>query len=86
MPIYEYECKKCRTRFEMRRCFDEDGGSPCPQCGGQAWRIFSPVGIIFKGAGFYVTDSRKNHPSGEGKADHGGDGSKLETAGGKDKS
>lgn len=61
MPIYEYECERCRLRFELRMHFGEDRGTPCPQCQGNARRLFSPVPIIFKGSGFYVTDSRKNH-------------------------
>jgi len=71
MPIYEYECEKCRLKFELRRHFGEDGGTPCPQCHGDARRLFSPVPIIFKGSGFYVTDSRKNHdrPSEESKTE-----------------
>ncbi len=72
MPIYEYECEKCACRFELKRRFDEDEGSPCcPQCQGKIRRIFSPSAIIFKGSGFYVTDSRndRNRPSEEGKAD-----------------
>ncbi|MEQ4488766.1 MAG: FmdB family zinc ribbon protein [Dehalococcoides mccartyi] len=66
MPIYEYECEKCLRRFEMKRHFGEDGASPCPHCGSMARRLFSPVPIVFKGSGFYVTDSRKN-------SDHGAD-------------
>ncbi|MFC2063276.1 FmdB family zinc ribbon protein [Chloroflexota bacterium] len=72
MPIYEYECEKCASRFELKRRFDEDAGSPCcPQCQGEARRIFSPSVILFKGSGFYVTDSRNDHNwrSEEGKAD-----------------
>jgi len=61
MPIYEYECGKCRLRFELRKRFGDDGGAPCPQCGREASRLFSPVPIIFKVSGFYVTDSRKVH-------------------------
>ena len=61
MPIYEYECERSRLRFELKRCFGEDGGTPCPQCQGHARHLFSPVPIIFNGSGFYVTDSRKNH-------------------------
>ena len=61
MPIYEYECEKCACRFELKRRFGEDGGSPCcPQCQGKVRRLFSPPAIIFKGSGFYVTDSRSN--------------------------
>ncbi|MBW1854536.1 MAG: hypothetical protein JRJ00_07625 [Deltaproteobacteria bacterium] len=72
MPIYEYECEKCTCRFELKRRFDEGAGNPrCPQCRGKVRRLFSPSAIIFKGAGFYITDSRSdlNRPSEEGKAD-----------------
>jgi len=72
MPIYEYECEKCACRFELKRRFSEDTGSPCcPRCRGKVRRIFSPSVILFKGSGFYVTDSRsaRNRPSGESKAD-----------------
>ena len=72
MPIYEYECEKCACRFELKRRFDEDAGSPCcPQCQGKVRRIFSPSVILFKGSGFYVTDSRndRNWRSEEGKTD-----------------
>ena len=62
MPIYEYECEKCCARFEMKRRFGEDGGSVCPSCGSPARRLFSAAPIIFKGSGFYVTDSRKASP------------------------
>lgn len=61
MPIYEYECERCHFRFELRRSFSQNGAGFCPQCGNEARRLFSPVAIIFKGPGFYVTDSRKNH-------------------------
>jgi len=59
MPIYEYECEQCSLRFEIRRSFDGRSEAICPQCGGSARRIFSPVPIIFKGPGFYITDSRE---------------------------
>ena len=64
MPIYEYECEKCACKFELKRRFDEDEGNPCcPQCKGKVRRLFSPTAIIFKGSGFYVTDSRGNSDS-----------------------
>jgi len=58
MPIYEYECIECGRRFEKRQGFGEDGRPSCPFCQGEARRVFHPVPIIFKGPGFYVTDSR----------------------------
>ncbi len=62
MPIYEYECEKCAFRFELKRRFDEDAGSPCcPQCLGKVRQLFSPPVILFKGSGFYVTDNRNDH-------------------------
>ena len=61
MPIYEYECDRCACRFELKRSFSDDTPVSCPECGGGAQRIFSPVPIIFKGSGFYVTDHRGNH-------------------------
>ena len=72
MPIYEYECERCACRFELKRRFDEDAGSPCcPECQGKVRRIFSPSGLLFKGSGFYITDSRseRDRPSEEGKTD-----------------
>jgi putative FmdB family regulatory protein len=60
MPTYEYECEKCACRFELKRRFDEDAGSLCcPQCQGKVRQLFSPSAVLFKGSGFYVTDSRK---------------------------
>ncbi len=63
MPIYEYECKHCLSRFEIKKRFSEDAGSLCTQCGREAHRIFSPVSLVFKGSGFYVTDNQKSSDS-----------------------
>lgn len=65
MPIYEYKCESCHTRFEIRRSFGEDGGTFCPKCHGVARRVFSPVPIIFKGPGFYANDNRKKESLGK---------------------
>lgn len=59
MPVYEYQCKKCRYKFELKQSFDDDPIVTCPQCASKAKRIFSSVPIIFKGSGFYTTDSRQ---------------------------
>lgn len=65
MPVYEYECEKCLCRFEIKRSFGEDDDAVCPHCKGRARRLFSPVPIIFKGSGFYVTDTRSKNPAAE---------------------
>ena len=59
MPIYDYECCHCSFRFEMKQGFDEEPQAMCPQCQGRARRVFHSTPVIFKGGGFYVTDSRK---------------------------
>jgi len=70
MPIYEYECGQCSLHFELKRHFGENSGAMCPLCQGSAQRVFTPVPIIFKGPGFYVTDSRGR----DSKRDHRHDG------------
>ena len=63
MPIYEYECGSCGRRFEQLQRFTEDALATDPDCGGPVRRGIQPVGIIFKGSGFYVNDSRKTSSS-----------------------
>jgi len=57
MPLYEYECEKCSLRFELKRRFSENTKVNCPRCQSKVRQVFSPVPIIFKGPGFYVTDN-----------------------------
>ena len=59
MPTYEYECTVCGNRFERRQSMKEDPLTDCPSCQGKVRRVLFPVGIVFKGSGFYVTDNRK---------------------------
>ena len=59
MPIYEYECGQCQSRFEMRQGFDAEPIAICPKCQGKARRILHSTPLLFKGSGFYITDSRK---------------------------
>jgi len=65
MPIYEYECSLCDFRFERKQRFDEEPVAMCPKCQGKARRVINSVPIIFKGSGFYVTDSRSGSAPGE---------------------
>jgi len=58
MPTYEYACKACGERLEVVQSFSDAPLTECPACGGDLRKVFSPVGIAFKGSGFYKTDSR----------------------------
>ncbi|HEY1654989.1 MAG TPA: FmdB family zinc ribbon protein [Candidatus Tumulicola sp.] len=59
MPLYDYKCQDCGKVSEMRHGFNEAYSAPCDACGGKLMRVFNPAPIVFKGSGFYVTDSRK---------------------------
>ena len=63
MPTYGYRCPKCSTEFEVWQSMRDDPGAPCPVCGAAAARQFFPAGIVFKGSGFYKTDSRGSSSS-----------------------
>ena len=59
MPIYVYQCETCGVTFERRQRMIEDPLTDCPECeNGRVHRVIQPVGIVFKGSGFYVTDNR----------------------------
>ncbi|MGC2486231.1 MAG: FmdB family zinc ribbon protein [Acidimicrobiales bacterium] len=60
MPTYEYECQQCRERVEAVQKFTDAPLTACPHCGGELRKVFSAVGIVFKGSGFYKNDSRKS--------------------------
>ncbi|MGQ9524061.1 MAG: FmdB family zinc ribbon protein [Armatimonadota bacterium] len=79
MPTYEYECRECGVRFEKFQRITEDPVTECENCGGEVRRVLFPVGILFKGPGFHVTDYRK--PSPEAKEESAsGNGKKPENA------
>ena len=59
MPIYEYACTACGERTEARQTFADPPLTECPLCGGSLRKLYSPVGIVFKGSGFYSTDAKK---------------------------
>jgi putative FmdB family regulatory protein len=60
MPTYEYLCQSCGTRLEVVQGFHDAALTTCEACGGELRKVFSAVGIVFKGSGFYKTDSRSS--------------------------
>ena len=58
MPTYQYACTECGHSFEQFQSFSEDALTVCPQCDGRLRKLFNAVGVVFKGSGFYRTDSR----------------------------
>lgn len=60
MPTYVYKCDSCGTQFEQFQSFKDEPIRICPSCAGAVRRVFQPVGIVFKGGGWYITDSRKS--------------------------
>ena len=58
MPTYEYACADCSHVFDIFQSFSDDALTECPECGGKLRKVFSPAGVVFKGSGFYRTDSR----------------------------
>ena len=60
MPTYQYTCTECGKPLETVQKFSDEPLTVCPACGGWLRKVFSPVGIVFKGSGFYRTDSRKS--------------------------
>ena len=60
MPTYTYRCTACSHQFDIFQKFSDNPLSECPECGSPVRKVFQPVGIVFKGSGWYVTDSRKS--------------------------
>ena len=63
MPTYSYACTECDNRFDAVQAFTEDALNTCPQCSGRLRKLFNSVGVVFKGSGFYRTDSRESAKS-----------------------
>lgn len=63
MPTYSYACTKCDNRFDAVQAFTDDTLTSCPECSGRLRKLFNSVGVVFKGSGFYRTDSRESSKS-----------------------
>jgi putative FmdB family regulatory protein len=83
VPTYQYACTECGDQTEVVQRFTDDPLTVCGTCGGRLRKVFSPVGIVFKGSGFYRTDSRAGAVSGSsngnGKPGESSDGSKSDS-------
>jgi putative FmdB family regulatory protein len=73
VPTYDYQCRSCGTITEVIHSMLEDGPSTCERCGGELRRVIYPTGIIFKGPGFYSTDSRNGSSSSRSSSTSTGD-------------
>ncbi|MCV7079909.1 FmdB family zinc ribbon protein [Mycobacterium szulgai] len=60
MPTYSYECTECADRFDVVQAFTDDSLTTCEKCSGRLRKLFNAVGVVFKGSGFYRTDSRES--------------------------
>ncbi len=83
MPTYEYHCATCDRNFDVVQSFHDDPLEACPTCGSPVRKVFGSVGIVFKGSGFYKTDSRAatSAKDGDGAAATTSDGKAKESAG-----
>jgi putative FmdB family regulatory protein len=81
VPTYQYACTACEERLEVVQSFTDDALTVCPACGGRLRKVFSAAGIIFKGSGFYRTDSRSGAKAASNGADKkaGSDGAESTT-------
>ena len=90
MPLYAYRCKECGHELEIRQSFSDDPLVECPNCGNPALRkVINQVGVVFKGSGFYVNDSKSSNPAAPGngsKSDSGSSSDGKSSSSGSDSS
>jgi putative FmdB family regulatory protein len=68
MPTYQYACTSCGHEFERVQSFADEAISVCPECKGEVRKVYTNVGVVFKGSGFYKTDSRAGAAKSESPA------------------
>lgn len=79
MPIYEYACTACGERTEAKQSFDDPPLDTCEVCGGKLRKLYSPVGVVFKGSGFYSTDAKSKSSKASSTSKDTASGGKSET-------
>ncbi|MDG4822687.1 zinc ribbon domain-containing protein [Asanoa sp. WMMD1127] len=67
MPTYQYACTECGHQLEAVQSFSDEALTVCPECEGRLRKVFGSVGVVFKGSGFYRTDSRNGNSGGDTK-------------------
>ncbi|WP_019855494.1 FmdB family zinc ribbon protein [Actinopolyspora mortivallis] len=82
MPTYQYACTECGHDFETFQSFSESSLTECPECSGRLRKLFNAVGVVFKGSGFYRTDSRGSNSSSESGSSSNGSSGGSESSGG----
>lgn len=92
MPTYSYQCTECGDRFDIVQAFTDDALTTCERCSGRLRKRFNSVGVVFKGSGFYRTDSRESgkkstsSTNGSSSGDSGSNGASSEKSGSSDNS
>lgn len=71
MPTYSYACTDCDNAFDVQQSFSDDALTVCPKCDGKLRKLFNSVGVVFKGSGFYRTDSRGSSSSSDSTSSSG---------------
>lgn len=80
MPTYQYTCTACGHQLEAVQSFSDDPLTECPECNGRLRKLFSSVGIVFKGSGFYRTDSRSSTSNSDGASGNTSDSSSSKSS------
>ena len=81
MPTYSYACTECDHKFDAVQAFTDDALTTCPECSGRLRKLFNSVGVVFKGSGFYRTDSRESAKSDSSGGDSSGSPASSEKSG-----
>lgn len=86
MPTYQYACTECDHAFEQFQSFSDDALTVCPECSGKLRKLFNAVGVVFKGSGFYRTDSREKQTAGDSSSSSSNESGSSESKSGEKKS
>jgi putative FmdB family regulatory protein len=86
VPTYSYQCTECADRFDVVQAFSDDALTTCEKCSGRLRKLFGSVGVVFKGSGFYRTDSRESNKKSTSSTNGSGSDSGTSSSSGESKS